>query len=108
SVTYQMAGPCQIGATSRLDGLKDHAVLMLGLAGASFAVRQLEMGQRFEGRRHHVEDRTLLVAEDLLRYFERGLRAMLDQVEHLGLAIAMVLDELVGAMPMVAIDAAVG
>ena len=65
------------------------------------------MRQGFEGRRHHVEYRSFFATEDLARDFVRCLRGFTRQIEHLGLAIAMVLDKLIRAMPMVVVDAAV-
>ena len=65
------------------------------------------MSQRFESRCHHVEDRTLLAAEYLLGNIEGGLRRFSRQIEHFRLTVPMVLDQLISAMAMVVIDAAV-
>ena len=65
------------------------------------------MREGFEGRRHHVEYRPFFAAEYLLRNFERRLRRFARQIEHFRLSITMMLDQLISAMTMVVIDAAV-
>src|SRR5271170_2222078 len=73
---------------------------------ASFNAGQFQVSERFEGSRHHMEHRAIVRPENLIRHLERALRLALDQVEHLRFAIAMMLDELIGAMAMVAVNAA--
>ena len=66
-----------------------------------------EMREGFKSCRHHMKDRPFFASENLHRDLECGLRFAPSNVEHLRLAIAMVLDELVGAMTMILVDAAV-
>src|SRR5271155_5320172 len=61
----------------------------------------------FEGRRHHVEYGPLLATKYLLRYLECRLRRLARQIEHFRLSISMMLDQLIGAVAMVMIHAAV-
>ena len=67
---------------------------------------RFEVSEGLERRGHHMKYWPVLVTEDLLRHFERAYSAYADEVEHLGFAIAMMLDQLVGAMAMVLIDGA--
>src|SRR5208283_1353116 len=64
------------------------------------------MGQSLESRGHHMHDRAIFVAEYLRRDFERTFRLTPDQIEHLGFAIAVMLDQLIRAITMVVEDAA--
>jgi len=65
-----------------------------------------EMRERLEGRRHYMKYGAFLVGENLLRYLKCGLRFAPRQVQHLGFAIAMMLDQLIGSMTMVRINIA--
>jgi len=67
-------------------------------ARAAFDARVFQVREGLERCRHHVEDRPVFVAENLLRHLEGSARRAPDQVEHLGFAIAMMFDELVGAV----------
>src|SRR5580658_4955469 len=64
------------------------------------------MSEGFECRRHHVEYWPFFAAKYLLRNFERGLRRLARQIEHFCFSITVMLDQLIRAMTMVVIDAA--
>src|SRR5271163_2685466 len=90
-----------------LSRLPKDAAALFESARTPFDARVLQMRQGLESSRHHMEDRPVLVAEDLLRHLEGGARRAADEIEHLGFAIAMMFDELVGAMAVVLVDGAV-
>src|SRR5487761_2796560 len=102
------AGPRGLEPRNRSHGLiESTAAVALRAVRAPFDACEFEVGEGLESRRHHMEHRAIVGAEDLIGNFEGALGLALDEIEHLGLAITMMLDELVGAMAMVAIDAAV-
>src|ERR1700689_3235481 len=65
------------------------------------------MSEGFECRRHHVEYRPFFAAKYLLRNFERRLRRLARQIEHFRFSITVMLNQLIRAMTVVMIDAAV-
>src|SRR5215831_21017800 len=76
--------------------------------GPAFDACKLQVGEGLESSRHHVEYRALFAAKYTLSDLERRFRTLFNQVQHLGLAIPMMLDNLVGAMAVIAVDASMG
>src|SRR5262249_8838379 len=103
--------PSQSGCLSsrrQSDSLVLRASVALVFARSALDYCVFQMGQGLERGRHYMEHRTFLIAEHFHRYLECTLWPTLHNIQHLRLSVTMVLDELVGTIPVIVEDGAMG